>query len=325
MSSNGTMTFRVAVEGYETQEFRVSPRLLRLYIEDMREAFDKNGIARDGTIIRMVTVSHEDLRVGWRGFFEYIYRGSFTIPDLIPAATGLLAGNRSENFWRVEEEIFQAYDLAMRFDLVDYQNKIMDALYELGRLTNRHLSPGSMQYILERLDPDNSVSVRSVDRYAALAEDFPELIREVFLRQAECALYERHYPDRVSLVHMYWGYCEFHEHPDGECYLVDGSRPWGQVDDQPDSDDEVEMEDRSTQTDDVMDSHLIVYATRKDSQTQSDEEMDGDESSDSYEADIRSDVAEISSDESEKDISALIRKKCQCSDNERNHIGHRCR
>ena len=50
--------------------------------------------------------------------------------------------------------------------------------------------------------------------------------------------------------------------------------------------------------------------------------MDGDES---CKADIRSDVAEVSSDDSEEDVPAVMRKKCQCRENQRRHIAHRCR
>ncbi|KAH7417466.1 hypothetical protein BKA64DRAFT_636828 [Cadophora sp. MPI-SDFR-AT-0126] len=326
MSSNHMMIFRVAVEGYQTQEFRVFPRLIRHYIQDMKEAFDENGIKPDGSLIRMVTVSHSELRVGWRGFFQYIHCGIFTIPELVPAAAGKLAGNHFENLWRVAEEIFQAYDVATRFDLVDFQNKIMDALYDLGHLTNRYLGARAMEYILERLDPDSKmqsycaatialmlskkewVDVSRMGPYEALAADFQELKMEVSLREAGFALRKRHHPDLAPLVHMYWGPCKFHEHPDGEeCYLENGSRPWGRMEDQATSDDEVDMVDRGIQTDNVVESHSNGNAARKDLQTHTEKKTNGDES---YEADI-------SCDDSEEGIPAVIKKKFKCSYNER--------
>ncbi|KAG4424716.1 hypothetical protein IFR04_002064 [Cadophora malorum] len=88
MSSNRMMTFRVPVEGYPRQVYIVSPRLLRMFFEDAKDVFDENGVAPDGRIVAGVTASYPDVRLAWRSFFQYIHSGNFTIPDLVPTATG---------------------------------------------------------------------------------------------------------------------------------------------------------------------------------------------------------------------------------------------
>ena len=339
MSSERMMKCRVVVEGFPRQDYIVSSRLLRLYFEDAKDVFDQNGVTPDGIIVAGVTIRDPDVRLAWRSFFQYIHSGDFTIPELIPTAAGRGIGARDGNLWHIEHELLQAYDLASRYDMADYKNKIMDGLYELGCL-GQYPCPVAMANSLGRLDPDSMMQAyfaavitvmllcgkMEVHEYAILGRAFPNLKSDVDGTFAECELYDRHLPAREARVHVHWGPCAFHEHEDEEqCYLEDGCQPRDQTDDQARSEDEVEMEDRGTQTDDYLASdsdELTSNAMEEESETQTDEEMDGDET---YEANIRSDVAEISSDDSEEDIPAVIRKKCRCSENERRHIAHRCR
>lgn len=210
------------------------------------EAFleEKNDTATSHGITVIQDDVAFDMRFGWQAFFEWVHRGTFTIPELPDIAAGRHPGIRADNIQNVEDRILQVYDNAKMQNLVDFENKVMDALYDKGHLMREPFNPHSMIDILSRIAVDSkmqtycaitialALSIKdcwdsaTVDAYADLAADIPELSRDVSNFPGVIARYSRIIMIQIPFVHNILRYCAFHDHPNGEdCYLKDGSGP----------------------------------------------------------------------------------------------------
>ncbi|KAH7363909.1 hypothetical protein BKA65DRAFT_571922 [Rhexocercosporidium sp. MPI-PUGE-AT-0058] len=345
MSSDEMIMFRVAPAGFTPQIFKISRRLVcsgapafKAYL-DILEEDSRMGMSEAG--ILLVKATNPNSHLGWQGFFEWVHRGTFTIPELTLIAAGRYPGNKADNIRNLEERILQTYYVANRLSLVDLENKVMDVLYYKGRLMRNHLDPLSMRFILRRIPVNTKMQTYCaitiaivlsrqdcwfpavVDRYADLAADIPELLRQTFRFQASIACHDLEFPDLIPHLHNYWGRCAFHQHPNGEdCYLENEFRPltdWDDDSDDSSGDGEVEMVDRGTQTEEIVTCH-------SDAQRQVDMGFGG-EYDEMEEENRGTGVNNLDVADTVDDIPRVAKKRrvCFCTENEKRHMLHNCR
>ncbi|KAG4433067.1 hypothetical protein IFR05_011461 [Cadophora sp. M221] len=324
MSSEQMIIVRSATPGVKLQEFRISRRLLcsrnpmmRAVIEELKNV--DNSTPQEG--ILFLDDTPFDARFAWQGFFEWAHRGIFTIPELPAIAAGTHPGNRVNNIRNAEDRILHAYRAANDQEIVDFQNKAMDALYDKGRMTKEHLSPQAMRSILRVTDVDTKMQkycavticivlpempcwgTPVLKEYGQLLQEIQELFREMLRYRG---LIASDASKKGLLLHNVMGYCAFHKHPNGEkCYLKDGSLPL------PDWDPEVERIDKGRkpeEEDDEMEEILLEVEEGEDLHVRT------------------RDVIDSEDEDTDDDIPAVGRKrrKCLCTENDKRHMLHNC-
>ncbi|CZT42880.1 uncharacterized protein RSE6_02832 [Rhynchosporium secalis] len=275
MAPGEMVIFRVGPHGATRSEFIVSRRLLstisyfKVYFDNL--SFEKQ---REGESIELCMWDPEledSSYFMWEPFFVWLHRGFFEVPNLPEITQEIIAHDQPTiHHEELECMILLSLLIAQGDGLFDLQNMVMDALYDVGRLTKKYLGPAYMRHVLKSSDVDSkfqtycAISIAFIFKdynyqfwdvdvfadYEDLVHEIPELATEVSYYEAIIAHLDDRIKDTTSQIHKYYGPCEFHEHPNNaKCYSEQGFRPFGDVDSDSEAGIVVGMEDEATETD----------------------------------------------------------------------------